>query len=395
MVDHRRLISNKEKHSLVLKVNQQIATGSSLRAACRENNISPNQFRKWRKPEVFDQLLNSRRGAYSLHQGRVSVLQQFEDEIVQWLFQHREQGMPISIRMIVLKAGELDPDFRRKSDASKYAAVYRFARIHRWALRIGTHVSQRRPAEVIEEGKDFVNSIRPLLTCSSSRSQDYILNMDQTPVFFSMTPGTTIEQQGMRTVNIRRSGGSTMRATAAVTVTASGKMLPLMMVFKGKPNGRIEREFRNYPVGAQYAVQDRAWMDERVMLLWVEQVLRPYVETAPNGIQPFILLDSYRCHMMSSVVTVIQDLGVQVEHIPGGCTGLCQPLDVGINKPMKTRCRNKWEQWMMTIGMEQAITKQPSRQEVSQWCIESVNELPTEIIKNSWRHGDYSYFPNS
>jgi hypothetical protein len=32
--------------------------------------------------------------------------------------------------------------------------------------------------------------------------------------------------------------------------------------------------------------------------------------------------------MMSSVVGKIHDLGVEVEHIPGRCTSLCQPVDV-------------------------------------------------------------------
>ena len=50
---------------------------------------------------------------------------------------------------------------------------------------------------------------------------------------------------------------------------------------------------------------------------------------------PVLILDSYRCHMMASVVHRIQDLGVEVIHIPGGCTSLCQPVDVGLNKPFK------------------------------------------------------------
>ena len=36
---------------------------------------------------------------------------------------------------------------------------------------------------------------------------------------------------------------------------------------------------------------------------------------------------------MASVVNEIQELGVEVEHIPGGCMYLCQPVDIGINKP--------------------------------------------------------------
>ena len=60
-------------------------------------------------------------------------------------------------------------------------------------------------------------------------------------------------------------------------------------------------------------------MDEQVMLMWVEKVLKPYIESAPEGIVPLLLLDSYCCHVMASVVNEIQELEVEVEHIPGGC----------------------------------------------------------------------------
>ena len=69
--------------------------------------------------------------------------------------------------------------------------------------------------------------------------------------------------------------------------------------------------------------------------MWVEMVLKPYVNTAPDNVVPIFFLDSYHCHMMNLVSNAIQDLGVEVEHIPGGCTSLCQPVDIRINKPFK------------------------------------------------------------
>ena len=85
--------------------------------------------------------------------------------------------------------------------------------------------------------------------------------------------------------------------------------------------------------------------------MWVDMVLKPYVNTAPEDMVPILFLDSYCCHMMNSVVTVIQDLGVQVEHIPGGCTSLYQPVDIGINKLFKAFLRKAWEKWMINEGI--------------------------------------------
>ena len=129
-------------------------------------------------------------------------------------------------------------------------------------------------------------------------------------------------------------------------------------------------------------------MDEYVMLAWIDKVLKPYIETAPIRIHPVILLDHYRCHMMEPVVNNIQDFGCAVEHIPGGCTGLAHPVNVGIFKPLKNIVRRHWEDWMLNTGVSNASTKAPSRQRVSQWYIDSLNDLGTNIIKNSWRHGE-------
>jgi hypothetical protein len=64
-------------------------------------------------------------------------------------------------------------------------------------------------------------------------------------------------------------------------------------------------------------------MDKRVMHLWIDKILTPYINQAPPGIVLLLLLDSYHCHMMKSTVNAIEDLGVEVENIPGGCNSLC------------------------------------------------------------------------
>ena len=64
--------------------------------------------------------------------------------------------------------------------------------------------------------------------------------MDQTPIFFSMAPNTTLNHVGDRSVNVCSSSGSIMHVTVALTVTAAGGLLPPMFVFKAKPGGRVQ-----------------------------------------------------------------------------------------------------------------------------------------------------------
>ena len=139
-------------------------------------------------------------------------------------------------------------------------------------------------------------------------------------------------------------------------------------------------------------------MDERVMRVWVQRVLKPYVEEVPLHITPLLILDSYKCHTTPTVVSDIQALGCEIEIIPGGCTGLCQPIDVGIGKPLKSRARHLWEEWMVQecTANNAAATRPPSRLLMSQWISASINRIleTPSMIRNSWRHAEYSYFPN-
>jgi hypothetical protein len=189
----------------------------------------------------------------------------------------------------------------------------------------------------------IVSVVRPKVS-KPTRHQDYILNMDQTPVPFTYNARKRLEIVGRRTVQIRKSKGDTKRATLAMTVSASVKVLKPVNIFKGTRNGQIVTpEFPNYEEDMVYLCQRAAWMDEEAMIVWVDRVLQPHIETAPPGVMHILLLDSYRCQMMASVMSKIQDLGVQVQHIPGGCTSLCQPVDIGVNKPFKNRLCSKWE----------------------------------------------------
>jgi hypothetical protein len=117
------------------------------------------------------------------------------------------------------------------------------------------------------------------------------------------------------------------------------------------------------------------------MIVWFERVLQPHIETAPPGVMPTLFLNSYRCHMMALVMTKIQDLGVEVHHIQGVCTLLCQPVDIGVYKPFKNRICSEWEKWMILEGLEHGTTSPPTRADIIWWCRFAMNDLLEQMVK--------------
>ena len=87
---------------------------------------------------------------------------------------------------------------------------------------MGTHVAQKAPSESMGDAHDYMEVTCPKML-EPCCHQDYVLNMDQTPVPFSYDPKSTLELIGRRTVHVWKSTSDTKHATLALTVTMSGK----------------------------------------------------------------------------------------------------------------------------------------------------------------------------
>jgi hypothetical protein len=97
--------------------------------------------------------------------------------------------------------------------------------------------------------------------------------------------------------------------------------------------------------------------------------------------------------MMGSVDQRIQELGVEVKHIPGGCTSLCQPVDIGFNKPFKDRLLKLWITWMISKGVIHGTMITPTRLIVAMWVDQAMKDMMTQraMVRNAWLKQDYEW----
>ena len=227
----RRRFTLQEKLMYLRVVRRKVEKGISLREASKSINISHKQILDWKK-QLEKMKGKSNQHAKSLGDGVQSFLSPYTDRLLSFIFEMRETGMAVSVNSIVLKASQLSREFREKSMIARHSAIHRFINVHGFVHRMGTHLSQRQPSEMEEIAADFVHVTREKLQMNC-RNEDYIINMDQTPIPFSYDPPKTIEVVGRRTIHIRKSTCDTKCATCALTVTASGKMITPLFVFKG------------------------------------------------------------------------------------------------------------------------------------------------------------------
>jgi hypothetical protein len=379
--------------------------------------VCPSQVSRWRA--CADDLAASVESGWDklkLNQGPVGLLDDVEHDLVTFVDEWRTKGLPVSRLSLVRKACQLSPAFSEKSLQAQKMAISRIMARNNLAHRMSTHWAQRPPEEVSQEALGYLEVMVPIVN-DSNRLPEFTANMDQTPMWHAMSQKGSIDTIGKRTINVRTSVGDSKRVTVAVTITASGHQLPSMIVFKGKrrrflqilmtivltfdcrlslvgkPKGRIAmKEIATLPDGAFYRVNEKAWFTEAVMLDWVEVVLAPWAAKAPPGIVPILLLDQFKVHMMASVVDAIQALGVQVEFIAAGCTGLLQPVDVGYNKSFKAKMREEYTSWMLAQDADLPIPR-TTRRQLSEWIISAQKNVTAETIRNAWRKSGYSYYP--
>ena len=390
----------KYKRQAINAINDMMLHGHTVRTASNALNLPHWYYRRWRKSvSKADRLASVDAVVPSgitgdtrkVHPGRLGQLAPFQDELLASVFEMRQQGLPVNTRTLRKEAARVSDEFKTKSTQAKISSVYRFIKKVGLSNRVSTHVAQKDHRETEEESTHFLTLMRQKV---SGMDPEDVLNMDQTPIPYSFPSSRTLEKKGAKTINVRTSTTDTKRATLAATVTASGKLLTPFLIFKGKTNGRIaNRELQTYPDECIYACQEKAWMDESMMNKWIDLVLIPWKNSRDPSITPLLILDAYRIHMMGSIVNRIQALGIEVQHIPAGCTYLCQPVDVGINRSIKKAMTEQWEEWMIHGGgVEGGIAKTPTRRQVAEWIVGSYRNISEQTARNAWKKRGYQWF---
>jgi hypothetical protein len=95
-------------------------------------------------------------------------------------------------------------------------------------------------------------------------------------------------------------------------------------------------------------------------------------------------------HEMALVENRTQELGVKVKHIP-----MCQPIDVGFNKPFKDSVWRQWMLWMISKGIIHGTTSPPTRHDIGAWLDRVMAEMKREqgIVRNVWLKTGFQLVP--
>jgi hypothetical protein len=293
----------------------------------------------------------------------------------------------LALTMYYGATSELPDSLDDDDDEGSYGEEERpFKATHRWLTRfMAAHDlslrdphAQRRPTVDPESVEEFNLRIGDLLRLYEPW---LVLNMDETSWKLVTVNIKTMADRGADGVSCWFPGDPKSCVTVIATIDAAGEKKALWIIARGMTD-RCEARFRGLYgkriEGGQLVIthQGCGWTSRDVAiryLLWLSEITRG---------QPTVLVwDLFAAHRDAVVKEQARHLGIRLEFIPPGATGLCQPLDRRIFGILKQRAKARfdrrnldWAQDEFRIGESIAI------------LIECWDSITQEQVLSAWQH---------
>jgi hypothetical protein len=240
----------------------------------------------------------------------------------------------------------------------------------RWSQRRATRAAQKLPInweDVCE--KSFLRLVYDVKELDVP--PELFVNSDQTQVTYSQGSGMTYAPTGAKQVSVV--GEEEKRAfTAMTSVSNSGVLLPFQAVYMGKSSRSCPNKSAN-----SYDEAERAgfhfefsgtgtyWSNQKTMRSFVNDILVPYftAQKMKLGLPP-----SQKCIWQIDVWAVHRSedfrgwmkthhSDIILHFVPGGCTGVFQACDVGIQRIFKHSLKRSYHADVVSDILEQVKAK--------------------------------------
>ncbi|KAF5321301.1 hypothetical protein D9619_000198 [Psilocybe cf. subviscida] len=265
------------------------------------------------------------------------------------------------------------PDILTKTftDGSTFRASDSFVRkwLHNalgYSQRQGTQAAQKLPIDWEDQCEKAI--IRHAYQIKEEDIvSELIVNSDQTQVLYAPGNKLTWAERGLKQVQVL--GGEEKRAfTVMISVSSDGKLLPLQAIYSGKsrrsrpsPNSPCHKELLDAGCLIQESGTSTYWSNIATMKDFVNGILSPYFELQKTslGLPPsqksLWIIDFWSVHRSKEFRQWMKDMypGIIVDYVPGGCTSVAQPCDVGIQRPFKHSVKRSYHEDVVANIMEQ------------------------------------------
>ena len=279
---------------------------------------------KWLKLYPKMQLISKSKRKYThLHQGGKPILFNFEWEILNWIKYLRELRIPVSGFLTKIKALQLAKSHEIKDFKASSRWFQRFKKRNNLSFRKGVKRSSKISSKLLEELNDFQKTVYHKILFENF---EFIINIDETPVFYNLCHDRTLTQKGSKEV-LLNGYQNKKRVTVILGIIYSlskektiSKLKP-MIIFKGKTSRVLKNHSSEHCL---LSFNQKAWCTINEFL----NFLSNSIPLSLRNKKIIFIWDNFSVHNSSDVQNFLKKFFPNSTVIPPNSTAYSQPLDV-------------------------------------------------------------------
>ena len=143
----------------------------------------------------------------------------------------------------------------------------------------------------------------------------------------------------------------------------------------GKLGPRVKATL-SFPGNVKVSASANGCMTHEELHHWMRGVWKE------SSVSRLLVLDNYRPHLGADTISLAESMDTNICYVPGGCTGIAQPMDVSINAPFKKAFQEQWIQWRRSPAARKPDGRLmiPTRQHVIDLVSQAWESISTETI---------------
>ena len=220
-----------------------------------------------------------------------------------------------------------------------------------------------------------------------------IFNWDQTGLNLVPCPTWTMEEKGKKRVEIAGLNDK-RQITTVLCGNLDGEVLPVQLIYGGKTK-RCHALY-NFPDDWNITHSANHWSNENTMIEYIEEVIVPYVESVRQELQvsqqaAMAIFDNFKGQITKKVLDELEQNNIQSVLIPVNCTDRLQPMDLSVNKSIKTFLRKQFTTWYAKQVSQQvqdgneAVQASSQAQQQKEMHTSKNTESNSEESDETWR----------
>lgn len=166
-------------------------------------------------------------------------------------------------------------------------------------------------------------------------------NMDEVGIMEGLGDNGLVLGASEKNTTIRKQSGSRSWTTILECVSATGRALDPLVIFKGKS---VQHQWfpddMEYLRKWQFTASAKGWTDDAIALQWLEEIFIPSTTTTPKTTR-LLIVDGHGSHETDDFMYTCYENDIFLLFLPPHASHVLQPLDLSVFSPVKKAYRKE------------------------------------------------------